>query len=34
MDGLSPLPLRSSQLRDGSLKAFRDRWGFAAGMGA
>ena len=30
-DGLSPLPLRSSQLRNGTLKAFRDRWGCAAG---
>jgi hypothetical protein len=31
---LSPLPFRSLQLKDGTVKAFRDRWGFAAGMGA
>jgi hypothetical protein len=33
-DGLPPLPFRSSRLRDGALKAFRDRWGCAAQMGA
>ena len=33
-DGILPLPLRSSPIRYRALKAFGDRWGCAAGMGA